>query len=335
MSRILTFVCLLISLPFLAQNTYQADVLGEQFVQKTFHQNPDYEGEVVSTLVKYDSGLTTGKAILYIHGFNDYFFQTEMAKVFAKNGIRFYALDLRKYGRSHLAHQSWFNVRDLHEYFPDIDSALHQMKLEGCSDIILSGHSTGGLITTLYASEYPRANTFHALFVNSPFYDFNLPPFLEKHFLPKIAAKGAKKPNKTMKAKLSNWYGHSLHKSEKGEWDYNLSWKGHIPPKVNFGWIHAIQEAQQTIQAGVTIDVPVLVMHSNQSVMTKKWDEKYRVADGVLDVDDIAKYARMIKGDIRIVSVTDGMHDLVLSKKEVREQVYEVIFGWISEDLPR
>ncbi len=39
----------------------------------------------------------TQKAVLYIHGFIDYFFQTEMAEQFNQHGYDFYALDLRKY----------------------------------------------------------------------------------------------------------------------------------------------------------------------------------------------------------------------------------------------
>ena len=38
--------------------------------------------------------------MLYLHGWNDYFFQTHLADAFAALGFDFYALDLRRYGRS-------------------------------------------------------------------------------------------------------------------------------------------------------------------------------------------------------------------------------------------
>ena len=40
-------------------------------------------------------------SVLYIHGFNDYFFQRELAQKMDSAGYSFYAIDLHKYGRSH------------------------------------------------------------------------------------------------------------------------------------------------------------------------------------------------------------------------------------------
>jgi len=47
-------------------------------------------------------GEVTRGAVLYVHGFTDYFFQTGLADFFAARGLRFYALDLRKCGRAHV-----------------------------------------------------------------------------------------------------------------------------------------------------------------------------------------------------------------------------------------
>ncbi|MFQ9503751.1 MAG: alpha/beta hydrolase [Alistipes indistinctus] len=60
----------------------------------------DYEGKVIATLLRADSTAPSGRAVLYLHGYIDYFFQTHMAERFAGEGWNFYALDLRKYGRS-------------------------------------------------------------------------------------------------------------------------------------------------------------------------------------------------------------------------------------------
>ena len=46
------------------------------------------------------------RAMLYVHGHNDYFFQRHVADFYAGLGIGFYALDLRKCGRSLLPHQT-------------------------------------------------------------------------------------------------------------------------------------------------------------------------------------------------------------------------------------
>ena len=79
--------------------TYQPDHLGTGYEQTTLNFPDDFEGAVTATLVWKKADTATKKAVLYIHGFIDYFFQTEMAEQFNQHGFDFYALDLRKYGR--------------------------------------------------------------------------------------------------------------------------------------------------------------------------------------------------------------------------------------------
>lgn len=47
-----------------------------------------------------------------------------MAEQFNAHSYDFYALDLRKYGRSKLPHQIFYNVLDLNEYDAEITQAL-------------------------------------------------------------------------------------------------------------------------------------------------------------------------------------------------------------------
>ncbi len=65
----------------------------------------DYEGKVEATLIERRAETSSDKAILYIHGFSDYFFQNNIADWANNLGLNFYALDLRKHGRSILLHQ--------------------------------------------------------------------------------------------------------------------------------------------------------------------------------------------------------------------------------------
>ncbi|TXI86985.1 MAG: alpha/beta hydrolase [Crocinitomicaceae bacterium] len=316
-----------------SQLHYQQDILGVGFLQTTIHQPDDYEGKVTCTLVKKVRTQSTKRGVLYIHGFNDYFFQSEMAQVFDSSALAFYALDLRKYGRSYLPHQKFNNVRNLEEYYTDIDTALRIMKQEGIEQILLVGHSTGGLIVSLYASHNSANPMFDAIFLNSPFFDFNLNPVLEKIGLPIIVNQGKKKPNKLMKQGLDPSYGQSIYKGDRGEWDYLLALKPHISPPVNYGWIKAIRDGQKQIHRGVTISKPVLVMHSDKSVYYKKWTDELYTADGVLSVKDISKYAKRIQGNVQTVEVKDGIHDLVLSRKEVRVHLYTELFTWLNSNF--
>ena len=85
---------------------------------------PDDEGSVVATLVSRRAReARPTRAVLHVHGFADYFFQTEYAEWWLDRGYDFYALDLRKYGRSIRPHQTPTYVTDLRDYFAEIDLA--------------------------------------------------------------------------------------------------------------------------------------------------------------------------------------------------------------------
>ena len=52
------------------------DVLGAPYTARTLPLRPDDEGEVVATLVSRRAAPPTNRAVLHVHGFADYFFQT-------------------------------------------------------------------------------------------------------------------------------------------------------------------------------------------------------------------------------------------------------------------
>lgn len=311
--------------------TYQADVLGPDYQQLVLEFPDDYEGKVVATLVRKKNTQATTKAILYIHGFIDYFFQTEMADQFNQQGFDFYALDLRKYGRSRLGHQQLYNVRDLSEYDAEINKALEIIQAESHDAVLLSGHSTGGLICTLFAAHHPQHSLIKGLWANSPFYDFNMSEFEKNKALPQLSKLGRLLPNLTIPSGLNKWYVPSLHCHYHGEWNFNLEWKQPSYKMVKLSFVRAIYEAQKEIHAGVTLTIPTLVMHSHQTTNPKKWGIEAQTSDVILNVNDIQKYAEKMIGDISIQTIENGLHDLVLSAPKVREQVYQNLFTWIKE----
>ena len=309
---------------------YQADILGEGYEQATLNFPDDYEGKVTATLIRKKASQSTNKAVLYIHGFIDYFFQTEMAEQFNQHGFDFYALDLRKYGRSILPHQKYYNIHEIAEYDAEITQALEIIGAEHHENVLLCGHSTGGLTTTLYVAHHPNHPLIKALWVNSPFYDFNMNPIKRAVGVPSLSRLAQKFPNLQFPSELNKWYAASLHKDLKGEWDFNLDWKKSSYPKVRISFIRAIYEAQKEIHQDVRVDVPVLVMHSHQTKNPRKWGKDAQSSDVILDVKDIQKYAKKIQGNVTIREIPNGLHDLVLSEKTVREGVYQQLFSWLE-----
>jgi len=80
-----------------------------------------------------------------------------VAEFFTELGYDFYALDLRKYGRSLLLHQTPHVCLELREHFPELDAAHQRItERDGHQQVVVVGHSTGGLIAPLWAHERHR-----------------------------------------------------------------------------------------------------------------------------------------------------------------------------------
>ncbi len=330
--RLLLFLLLFIFLGINGFAQYRTDILGEDFVQQTIQMPDDYDGKVVTTIIRKKGEKSADKAILYVHGFNDYFFQKSLAEHFDNAGFNFYAVDLRKYGRSALANQPLFNVRNLNEYFADIDTVIHIMQQEGNREIILMGHSTGGLITSLFCHTYRNDLPVQGLILNSPFLDMNQSWFKEKIAIPLVSFFALFSKKAKIKQGISTAYGESLLKSYHGEWEYDTTKKLMQSPPLTTGWIRAIHRGQKKIHRGLDIPCPVLVLYSSNSVYGDTWSPEHQTGDGVLDVKDIAKYGKRLGNDVTEIEIKEGMHDLILSKKEAREATYKAIFDWIKKN---
>ena len=141
------------------------------------------------------------------------------------------------------------NKRSLDEYFQDIDSSLYILKEEGISNVILMGHSTGGLISSYYlSSKKDQEGIIKALILNSPFLEFNLSAFQKEYLVPLVSSFSGVFPNISIPQNSNDAYAQSLLRNYHGEWDYNTSWKLPLSPDVTSGWIGAIYKAQQKLR---------------------------------------------------------------------------------------
>ena len=165
-----------------AKSGSTTDLLGSPYTRETITLPDDSEGPVVATLVRLPASTRKRRgAVLHVHGFCDYFFQTATAEFFAAAGYDFYALDLRKCGRSLLPHQTPNFCQDLAEYHPELDEAIRIIRERDEHDrVLISGHSTGGLITALWAADrYAEGSpVIDAMVLNSPWLDLQGSLFL-------------------------------------------------------------------------------------------------------------------------------------------------------------
>ncbi|MGC0316399.1 alpha/beta hydrolase [Kitasatospora acidiphila] len=312
---------------------FREDILGAPYEAAELPLRADEEGAVSATLVRR---LVPGskQAMLYIHGYTDYFFQTNLADHFVAAGFSFYALDLRKYGRSLRPHHSPNFVRDLRAYDEELDQAVRTVRADGHTRLLLNGHSTGGLVAALWASRQAGRGAVDGIFLNSPFLSMPAAPAVRTLGAPAVGALGRLAALRKLPAPLNPHYVHSLHRDHRGAWDFDLSLKPAEGFPLYAGWLAAIQRGHREVRRGLAIDCPVLLMASTSSVVTSKWDPALHHSDAVLRADDIAALGPRLGRHVTVVRIEGGVHDLVLSGESARKQVFDELDRWIGAYFP-
>ncbi len=306
------------------------DVLGEPWVAETLMLPDDVEGEVIATLVSRRTPAPTRKAVLHVHGFADYFFHTEYAAWWIERDYDFYALDLRKYGRSLRPHQTPNYVTDLRDYDQEIDEAWRRITArDGHDHVVASAHSTGGLIVSLWAdSRVPRE--LGAVVLNAPWLDLQGSTALRLVGTPVIQQVGARQPMREIKRVVTGLYARSLHQEHEGEWDFDLEWKPIASFSVYAGWLRAVRAGHAQLHRGLDLRCPVLVLSSDRSTNPTEMGEDVHSSDIVLDVAQIRRWSTALGHHVTYVAVPGARHDVVLSLPEPRAAVYDQIGRWHS-----
>ncbi len=307
------------------------DILGEGFLRQGLGPF-DIDGQAcVATLVSKACPTGSRKAVLYLHGYVDYFFQSHLANRFIAEGYNFYALDLHRCGRSLREGQIPHYCRDVAEYGPEITAALQLIRQTDGNEVVIGNlHSTGGPIGLLYAQDHEAKRPFDALILNSPFLDFNDSWINENLLIKVIASLGLLFPEQALPGGLSAVYGQSVHRAFHGEWDFDLGWKPVEGFPARAGWIRAIHQAHQRIQGGLTLSCPILCLFSSASSGPKTFEEIAHRTDTVLDVNDIDRYSTTLGSQVTKRVIENGMHDLVLSPEPVRTEVFATMFAWLE-----
>jgi len=289
-------------------------------------------GDNVAHLVRYRAEKPVNGALLYVHGFTDYFFQKHVAEYFAAAGYDFYAVDLRAYGRSLQPGQLPNYVTDLGYHFEELDAAARIIRDEhGHSRLTVLGHSTGGLISIMWAHERRDDNVLDALVLNSPWVDLQENWFMRTVGTWAVDVLGRVSPTAVVQKGLESPYGLSLHQDDNGEWEFNTDWKPTNGFPVRAGWLRAVRRQHARLHRGLDVRVPVLLLRSSHSLLkAKAWAPEAMRADTVLDVQQMLKWAPKIGQHVTVVSIEGGMHDLYLSPAAVRERALKETVDWLA-----
>lgn len=311
--------------------TWHPDIL-PGYEARYVNQGVAFDGPCRSTIVRLRAQRPSRRAYLYVHGFNDYFFQSEMGRRFVDSGYNFYAVDLRRYGRSKEPWQYPYNIRDIREYYADIDSALAQIRRDGNTDITLSGHSTGGLTVLSFAADKGADCGVDRVVTDSPFLEWNYNSFYRNVAVPVVQFLGKIFKNSKIKQSHCDGYAYSLLRQYHGQWEYNTDWKMIYSPPVTFSWVGAINAAQSKLMKHrKDIAVPILVMHSSRKIDGCGWTPEFQTGDAVLDPAMIQERGSLLGHERVVCAIDSGIHDLILSEPGPREAAYDTIFKFIGK----
>lgn len=319
---------------------WMPDVLGTGFEQLTLN----LPGAAVATLVRHVGGpLAENPAlpaadVLYLHGWSDYFFQSELAEFWHSTGARFYALDLRNYGRSLRDGLVPGQVTSLTEYDDDIAAALSAMGRGGAGSpgptnrpLILVGHSTGGLTASLWAARHPGEAA--AVVLNSPWLEFQATQVGRAVVAPLIQTRSRFKPLAPLPPVDPGFYTRAVSSRYDGEWEYEAAWRPDRGFPVTAAFLNAVFHGQAQVARGLGIDVPVLVMLSDKSYLQPRWSTGALAADVVLNVDTVARRSPDLGLDVTLHRIPGAFHDVFLSPATIRNRAYAGLGHWVQAAL--
>ena len=341
------------------------DVLGPSFRALTLPLEPDDEGPRVATLVAYepdgdagpdtghepdgDAGQDTGqdvgaadpaRAVLYLHGFSDYFFHEELARTLHAHGWAFFALDLHKYGRSMLPGQTPGYATSLEDYDADLEAAVTALALRVAArrgaptvvDLVLIGHSTGGLIATLWATRNP--GRIAALVLNSPWLDTLGTALLKRTARGVLTAVSRRRPKLRLRLPQAGVSLRRTGRSRHREWHVDPVWRPEAGFPVTAGWLAAVLAAHATLAKGISVSAPVLVLCSTASTLGAAWKSAKLATDCVLDVVPMVRRAAELGPRVTIRRLPGALHDVFLSRGDVRRLAVDSAASWLDMYVP-
>ena len=313
------------------------DVLGHGYEARTMPLGEDDEGEVVATLVRYRPEEATPEkprfAVVYLHGWSDYFLNHELGPWWAAHGGAFYGLDLRKYGRSLRHGQTPGYIDDLESYDEEIEAALALIAQEhGELPVVLMAHSTGGLTAVLWADRNP--GRLAGIVLVAPWLETQGSTVVRSISAPIVTEVAKAYPKRITPQADLGYYHRTISSEFDGDWDLVPAWRPPTSFPVRYGWLAAVLRGHAAVAKGLNVDVPVMVLRSARSLISPLWDEAMKTSDIVIEVDVVAERALRVAKSVTVATVEGALHDVMLSPHPVRDVAYDHLETWARAYLP-
>ncbi|MCM0615913.1 alpha/beta hydrolase [Paenarthrobacter sp. TYUT067] len=271
-------------------------------------------------------------AILFLHGWSDYFFNTELAGFWADQGYDFYALDMHNHGRSLRADMPGGYVANLTDYDAEIEEAITTIHADrGVSptgSLTLMGHSTGGLVAALWASRHPDRVQY--LVLDSPWLEMHGSSLVRRAAQAMVSPLARIRPETILRLPERGFYFRSISSTAEGEWTLDENYRPPLAFPVRAGWLSAVFAGHAQVARGLMLEMPVLVLTSTTSANGMVWQESMRRSDAVLDVGVIALRAMALGRTVTLERIDGALHDVFLSAPAVRKDAYARLARWVN-----
>lgn len=316
---------------------WQSDILGPGFESRAFEAAGEDGVRRKATLVRFTPPVTSAvrpagprRAVLFLHGWSDYFFNAELARFWAGQGFEFFAMDMHNHGRSLQPGTPGGYVADLGNYDAEISTAVGMIAESGGPgpvQLALMGHSTGGLVAALWASRNPGAVS--QLVLNSPWLEMHGSALVRRAAWTMVEPIARLRPEAVLKLPERGFYWRSISSSAEGEWALDDAYRPPLAFPVRAAWLSAILAGQAKVARGLGIAVPILVLLSAASENGMVWNEEMRRTDAVLDVNTIAARAMSLGRTVTVERIDGALHDVFLSRADVRADAYGRLARWV------
>jgi alpha-beta hydrolase superfamily lysophospholipase len=318
---------------------WQSDILGEGFESLAFNATGSDGVTRTATLVRYapQKEGTSGagpaarrRAVLFLHGWSDYFFNVDLARFWDGQGFEFFALDMHNHGRSLQPETHGGYVADLGNYDAEIGTAvgmISEVRPMAPVSLVLMGHSTGGLVAALWVSRNP--GKVAQLVLNSPWLEMHGSSVVRRAAWTMVGPLARLRPEAVLRLPERGFYWRSISSSAEGEWSLDDKYRPPMAFPVRAGWLSAVLAGHTQVARGLRIDIPILVLISAASANGPFWTESMRKTDAVLDVNIIAVRALSLGRSVTVERVDGALHDVFLSRAEVRADAYRRLARWI------
>lgn len=314
--------------------TWQPDILGDGFEATSFEATGDDGVARTATLVRYrPAGVPAAKAsglrraVLFLHGWSDYFFNVELAGFWADHGYEFYALDMHNHGRSLRPDSHGGYVANLADYDAEISKSISIIGADGPHELTLMGHSTGGLVAALWVSGHP--GTASHLILNSPWLEMHGSSLVRRAASTMVGPMARFRPEAILRLPERGFYWRTISSSADGEWALDDRYRPPMAFPLRAGWLSAVLAGQAKVARGLEIEIPILVLLSRGSANGPFWTEEMRRTDAVLDVNIIALRALTLGRSVTVERIDGALHDVFLSPARVRTDAYARLARWL------